>query len=170
MLKKLARLGALAEDTALVLLLGAMVVLASSQIILRNGFGEGFVWADESLRLMVLWLALVGSIAASRADKHISINVLARFLPPTGQVIARIVTNAFTAVVCMLVGYFALQFVMQSREFEDELLGGLPAWWFQWIMPVAFFLMGWRYFCFFVVDVWSLLSRQSTDEESEAKA
>ncbi|MEN7342359.1 MAG: TRAP transporter small permease [Pseudomonadota bacterium] len=152
MLKRLAKLGGFAEDAALVLLLTAMIVLASGQIIMRNVFGDGFIWADEALRLMVLWLALAGAVAASRADKHISINVMSRFLPPKGRLFARVLTNLFTAVVCAFVAYHAWQFVSLSKEFEDELLGGLPAWWFQIVIPVAFALMSWRYACFVIVD------------------
>lgn len=167
MLKRLARIGAFAENSALVLLLTAMIVLASAQIIMRNFLGDGFVWADETLRLMVLWLALVGAIAASRADKHISINVLSRFLPPAGRTVARLVTNTFTTVVCGLVGFHAFRFVSQSYEFEDQLLGGLPAWWFQVVMPIAFFLMAWRYLCFSLADIVTLFRHPETRDASE---
>ncbi len=39
---------------------------------------------------------------------------------------------------------------MESREFEDQLLGGLPAWWFQSILPVSFLLIGYRYAIWFL--------------------
>ncbi|MEM7764078.1 MAG: TRAP transporter small permease [Pseudomonadota bacterium] len=166
----LARAGAFAEDAALVLLLTAMIVLASSQIFMRNALGDGFVWVDETLRLMVLWLALAGAVAASRADKHISINVLSRFLPETGQKLARILTNSFTAAVCGVVAFYAWQFVSQSREFEDQLLGTLPAWWFQIVMPVAFALMAWRYACFVTGDLVGLFARDNeADRESDVQ-
>jgi TRAP-type C4-dicarboxylate transport system permease small subunit len=152
-LERLARWGKAAEDAVLVLLLSAMIALAFGQIVLRNFFDSGVIWGDEALRLMVLWVALAGAVAASRADKHIAIDVLSRFLPPVGQRVARIITNSFTAAVCAVVAWHAMQFVMQAFEYEDELLGGLPAWWFQSVMPVAFALMSWRYFVFVVVDL-----------------
>ena len=39
----------------------------------------------------------------------------------------------------------ALIFVGESREYGDKLLGELPAWVFQSILPVAFLLIGYRY-------------------------
>jgi len=39
----------------------------------------------------------------------------------------------------------AFEFVGESREFGDKLLGELPAWPFQSILPVAFALIGYRY-------------------------
>lgn len=166
MLDRLARWGKAAEDTVLVLLLCAMIVLACAQIVLRNFFDSGLIWGDEALRLMVLWLALAGAVAASRADKHIAIDVLSRFLPPLGQRLTRILTNGFTAFVCGLVAWHALQFVLQAYEFEDELLGGLPAWWFQAVMPVAFALMCWRYTVFIILD---LVGAHSSDSPDAAK-
>ena len=41
--------------------------------------------------------------------------------------------------------WYAWEFVADSLEYEDQLLGGLPAWWFQLVMPVAFFLIAYRY-------------------------
>lgn len=167
MLERFARWGKAAEDTVLVLLLAAMIVLATSQIVMRNAFGSGLIWADEALRLMVLWLALAGAVAAARADKHIAIDVLSRFLPETGNRIARTVTHLFTAAVCALVAVHAWRFVASSREFEDTLLGGQPAWWFQIVMPVAFALMSWRYVCLSVGGLAQLFSK-STDKSHES--
>ena len=54
---------------------------------------------------------------------------------------------------CAAVAWHAGRFVWQSYAFEDVLLGGLPAWWFQWVIPVAFALMAWRYLVFVVADL-----------------
>jgi TRAP-type C4-dicarboxylate transport system permease small subunit len=41
--------------------------------------------------------------------------------------------------------WFSWAFVGDSREFGDLLLGDVPAWWLQAIMPVAFALMAWQF-------------------------
>ena len=135
-LASLAKWGRRAEDAVLALLLIAMIVLATLQIALRNGFDSGLIWADELLRLMVLWVALTGAIAASRADKQISINVLSRFLPARIRLAVRVVVDLFTAFICGLLAWHAGRFVYAAWEYEDTLLGGLPAWWFEVILPV----------------------------------
>ena len=58
------------ESLVLSLLLFSMIGLSSLQIILRNFFQGGFVDAEPLLRLMVLWIGLIGAIAASRAYKQ----------------------------------------------------------------------------------------------------
>ena len=77
-LERLERFGRVAEDALLVLILSSMILLAAGQIVLRNVLDIGFIWGDEALRLMVLWLAVAGAVAASRTDKHINIDVLDR--------------------------------------------------------------------------------------------
>lgn len=145
---KLARLerGAYALETALlVVLLGTLIVLASSQIVLRNVFSASLSWGDELVRLLVLWLALVGAIAASRDARQIHIDVLSRILPEDWIWIPECLTGAFTAVICTLLSWQSARFVLDSRAFGDLLLGDKPAWWFQVILPIGFVIMAYRY-------------------------
>lgn len=157
-LGRLEQAGKLAEDTLLVLILSAMILLAAGQIILRNFLDIGFIWGDELLRMLVLWLAVAGALAASRSDKHISIDVLNRFLPERVSLAAKILVHLFTAVICAYVAWHSLAFVQTSREFEDVLLGNTPAWILQSILPVGFGLMAWRYSLFTLKEFVSLLS------------
>lgn len=158
-LKRLGKAGKFAEDAILVLILGTMVLLAASQIILRNFFDIGIIWGDELLRLLVLWLAVAGAVAASRSDKHINIDVLNRFLPDTLALLIKVVVHLFTAVVCGLVAWHSLAFVQTSREFEDVLLGNVPAWILQAVLPVGFGLITWRYGLFTVQELLTLLRK-----------
>ena len=152
------RAGRLIENSALVVILSGMILLAGVQILLRNVFGGGFAWADEALRLMVLWVAMLGAVVASREDRHISIDVLARILPDVIKRWAEALVNAFTAAVSFTLAWFSWEFVAESRIYGDQLLNDLPAWLFQSIMPVAFFLIGYRYSIWFLRRVRILLS------------
>ena len=76
LLKRLDKLGTLAENAALVILLGSLVLLAVGQIVLREVFETGIFWADELIKLLVLWLAMVGSVAATRDNRHIRVDAL----------------------------------------------------------------------------------------------
>ena len=63
-------------------MLFAMVLLASSQVIMRNFLDSGFSWGDPLLRLLVLWLGLMGAMVATRLDRHITVDALLRVLTP----------------------------------------------------------------------------------------
>lgn len=127
------------------MLLSSLIVLASSQILLRNVFSTGLVWGDGLIRLMVLWLALVGAITASRENKHIKIDLLMRWLSKPLQRLAALTTDIFTAIVTGLLAWHSWRFVQESRFYGDLLMGDWPAWIFQLILPVGFFLICCRY-------------------------
>lgn len=144
-LNRLEKVGTHAEDALLLVILIGMILLAGTQIFLRNFFDTGLFWGDEMLRLMVLWLTIAGGLAASRMDKHISIAVLDRFLPRKVQSVTRIIIDLFTASVCALFAWHSARFVMGSYEFGDMLMRHVPAWTLQSIMPVGFTLMSYRH-------------------------
>lgn len=143
--QKLEKAGSYAEDALLLVILIGMILLAGSQIFLRNFFDTSLFWGDEMLRLMVLWLTIAGGLAASRMDKHISIEVLDRFLPIHIQLIVKVIIDLFTAGICALFTWHSARFVMSSYEFGDTLMTDTPAWILQIIMPVGFGLMAYRH-------------------------
>ena len=73
---KLHRLLLKTETGLLVILLMTMIVIAITQIILRNFYGSGILWGESYVRIAVLWLTLIGGMIASRTDNHISIDVI----------------------------------------------------------------------------------------------
>ncbi|MFA5515949.1 MAG: TRAP transporter small permease [Desulfuromonadales bacterium] len=148
--RTLDRLGKIIEDALLFLLLAGMILLATGQIALRNFFATGFVWGDELLRIILLWLALFGAMAASRDDKHINIDLFSRFLPRPLLVWVRSLLDLFTAAVCWIIAWHGLEFVRMEAEFGSRLLGRFPSWWFQSIIPVGFAVIGLRY-CIFLL-------------------
>ncbi|MFC1769952.1 TRAP transporter small permease [Nitrospirota bacterium] len=152
------------EDALLVLLLSSMIALATLQIIQRNLLGTGFVWSDELLRVMVLAVALIGAVAASRDDNHINIDILTRFLPPRVKLVVRVLVDAFTALVTGVVAWHAVKFVALEKEFESVILGDVPAWIFQLIIPICMGLISWRYLVYFFTNILRLLKGDMEDE------
>ncbi|MDX9708552.1 MAG: TRAP transporter small permease [Trichloromonas sp.] len=141
----LERLGRGLENLLLCTLSLMMVALAVWQIVARNFFGGGFLWADEFLKLLLLWLGLAGAVAAAGEGKQIKMDVLSRFLPERLAAHAELVTAFFTAAVCALCAWHAGRFVLMEREFGSTLLGQVPAWIFQAAIPLAFGLIAARY-------------------------
>ena len=153
---RLDKAGRLGEDAVLVIILTALILLAASQIVMRNFFSFGFIWADEMLRMLVLWIAVAGAVAASRTDKHINIAILDRFLPEKLKLLVKIVIHIFTATVCGAVAWYSVQFVQMSHEYGDVLMGSVPAWLPQLILPVGFGLICYRYSLFVIKEVYRL--------------
>lgn len=127
------------------IVLGGLILLGAAQIVLRNFFSIGFAWGDGLARLAVLWLGLLGALAASRDGRHITMGALTRLLPPKVRLAAGVCADGFGAAVSAALTWAAWTFVSDSREYGDTLLGGFPAWWFQAIMPAAFALIAWQF-------------------------
>ena len=129
------------EDGLLALILFTMVILASSQVIMRNVFDSGFSWGDPLLRLLVLWLGLMGAMVATRLDRHITVDALLRLLNPALQRIASILTKLATAAVCALLAYHSARLVAIDYEYQSLVIGSVPAWIGDLILPIAFSVM-----------------------------
>ncbi|MGB5448319.1 MAG: TRAP transporter small permease [Woeseiaceae bacterium] len=162
LLERLEKTGSFLETAALVTLLSAMMLLAVGQIVLREVFNTGFVWADELIKLMVLWLAMVGSIAATRDNRHIRIDALSHILPELGIRVIRIFVDLFAAVVCGVIAWQAWQYLKLEIEYQDTVLVNIPAWIAHSVMPAAFLLISFRFLVLVVKQVGAIVTRPST--------
>jgi len=145
MLERLDRFGRFMENTALVTLLSSLMILAVGQIVLRQVFNTGIIWADELVKIIVLWIAMFGSVAAARDNRHIRIDALSHLLPPTAIRYLRIVVDLFAAAVCMVIAWHAWRYLQLEIEFQDTVLVDTPAWILHLVVPAAFALMAYRF-------------------------
>ena len=114
------------EETLLVSLLLAMICLAFAH--------------------MVLWIALIGAVVASRDQRHINIDLISRFLPPVGKRVAGVVSALFTVLICAALSWYSFDFVKMEYESPSPAFAQVPTWLCESIMPIAFALMAIRYF------------------------
>ena len=136
------------EDGILVVLLSAMILVAAAQILLRNVFDIGLSWGDQTLRILVLWVALMGAVAASRENKHINIDVLLRFLSRRGRAMSQFAVGLFTAFVCGVVAFYSGRFVYLDYEAGAKVFDSFPAWIVEIILPAGFAMIALRYVIF----------------------
>lgn len=152
-LARLIRLVTLIENSLLIALLALMVSLAGAQILFRNLFDSSIFGVDQLLRLLVLWVALLGAVAASRNAKHIGVDVISRWLPVRQRVGAHALTDFFTVTVCALLAWQAWRFVQSERAVREMAFGAFPVWIAQLILPAAFALIALRYLLLLVHHV-----------------
>jgi TRAP-type C4-dicarboxylate transport system permease small subunit len=133
------------ENALLIAMLGLMVLLAGGQILLRNFFDMSVFGADQMLRLLVLWVAFLGAVAASREGKHIHVDAIARWLPPRVKASVAALTDLFTVGVCLVVAWQAVRYLQSAHETGEMAFGALPVWVAGLILPLAFTLIALRY-------------------------
>ena len=133
------------EDALLVLLLSAMIGVAAAQVFLRNFFDSGLYWGDSAVRVMVLWVAMIGAMVASRHDEHIRIDLAENFLSDRYRIPLKRVINLFVCALLALFAWHSAQFVMFEYEDQTIAFGVVPAWVCELVMPVAAGVMSLRY-------------------------
>ncbi len=133
------------EDGILVGLLLLMIFMAVLQIFMRNLFDSGIMWADPLVRVLVLWIGLMGAMIASRENHHICIDVLSKYLPAQTRKITQFVISVFTSLVCAAMAYFSMNFVIMEKQDSFTAFGNIPAWYCEIIIPVACIIISLRY-------------------------
>ena len=126
------------EDAVLTLLVGSMVVIACGQIILRNFFSLGFIWADPLIRHLVLWIGFWGAMIAAREGKHIQIDAILHFLPTKIRLLSGFFSFSFAAIICIILTYAASHFIVDEKAAGTHVFLDIPAWQVQLILPLAF--------------------------------
>ncbi len=143
------------EDLLLALLLTAMIALACTQILLRNFFEFSLLWVDPLLRVMVLWLGLLGAVVASRNNRHISVDLLVRLVRGVQRRALVTVNALFTSAVCALVAVHGARLVQFEYLDQTRAFAGVPVWALEIIIPVSFAAIALRYALYAAAQWWT---------------
>ena len=133
------------EKILIAVLLTAMILLAFLQIVLRNFFSTGIDWGDSLVRYLVVWVGFIGAAIAVREKKHITIDILSRWISGAGNSIVQPVSHLISAVVCGLLTWAGIKFTMFEAQMGSTAFFELPVWIPELIIPVTFGVMTLRY-------------------------
>lgn len=132
------------EDLLLVTLLAGMIALSLTSMVLR-WLGSGLAPIDPLLRHGVLWLGLLGGVAATRSGRHVQIGAVARLLPPWAAALSHRLLAAVSAGVCAVLAHASWRFVIDERAAGTQAFGGLPLWILQLVLPGGMILLTLRF-------------------------
>lgn len=152
------------ETFVLVLVLAIMVIFAFLQVVLRNIFNEGILWGDILLRHLVLWVGFLGASLATREQKHINIDLFSRFMSDKGKLVVRFFTNLFSVFICYLLADAGWTFVRDEQMMGTVIFADIPAWYFQTIIPIGFFLMSFRFLTLALDNIIHVFRREEGGE------
>lgn len=141
------------ELAALILLVAAMMVLGTGQVVLREIFNTGLPWADPLLRNTVLVTGMVGAMVATQAGRHLNMDAVARLLPPGARRWVDALVNLISAACCTALVWVSLPYIKDEMDASGEaIVGGLLAWHVQLIFPFSFAIMAFR-FSLYAIDL-----------------
>lgn len=132
------------EIAAVTLLIAALVLFGVLQIILRNFFQQGIIWADPLMRHIVLWLGCLGGTLASVRMRHINIDILSRVLPRRARRLRNRIVFGATALASTALGLAALRLVIDERTYGARSFLNIHTWILESILPAAFLIIAYR--------------------------
>jgi C4-dicarboxylate transporter DctQ subunit len=133
------------EEAFMIAALTFMTVLTVVQVVLRYGFGTGFVWSLEATTYTFAWLVLIGMSYGVRTEAHIAVDLVTRRLRPSAARVVAIIALCAGLAYCALMIYGSSLFVDRLMALGTDARDiPLPRWVLTGIMPVAFALLAIR--------------------------
>jgi TRAP-type C4-dicarboxylate transport system permease small subunit len=129
------------EGVILAMNLLTMLLVAAFQVAMRNFFDLGFIWADILVRILVLWVGLMGASLATHQSRHLSIDVVTKFMPKRAAQLLKLLVRIFALVVCILLAQASWDYIIMQQESGEASLFGMPIWITEVVIPVAFILI-----------------------------
>lgn len=130
--------------------------MSGGQILFRNLFGIGLMDLDSFSRVLVLWLGMLGAVAAARHKKQINVDVLSPRLPKRMRAVVGVVMDLFTVAISLVVAYYSWSFLQIEFESGATLFASVPAWTTIIILPLAFGLMAFHYTLHAIAGIFQL--------------
>lgn len=150
------------EEILLALLLVALIVLAATQVLLRNIWSTSIDWADVTLQNATVLIALLGAAIATSEGRHLNIDLVGRALRGRKRLMVNILIGVFGVITCALLTRGGWQTFRANYEpwvanvpagwskmrlLRQELgEGSFPQWLSQLMLPGGFGLIGLHFF------------------------
>lgn len=117
------------ERWLIIACLGGIAVLTFAGVLSRFLFHYSIAWAEELVRYLFLWGALLGAAAAFRHGGHAGIPFLVEKLPPAGQRWAARAVSLMTALFFIVLARNTYDVVALSRRSgQISPATGVPYW------------------------------------------
>ncbi|SDQ96665.1 TRAP transporter small permease [Pseudovibrio sp. Tun.PSC04-5.I4] len=147
-LNVLFRLEAVFASLAYVVVLGAMM----AGIIAREFFGISFLYTNKIALFGAIFAGMVGLGLATASGNHIRPKFTDGWMPENWQSTLKRLGDVISGCVFCVAGYISALLVQSSYEVEFLVpVVDWPLWWFQLIMPYAFFSNALRHFAFAIM-------------------
>lgn len=127
------------------ILLLSILAFSIWQIVLRNIFDAGIIWGDSLVRVLVLWLGLVGALIASRNGKQIKIDIISQLISKRYHYILQKINHSFSAIICLIISYYSSTYVYSDYISGTTVFASVPVWIAEIIIPIVFILLTIRY-------------------------
>ncbi|MBI1951233.1 MAG: TRAP transporter large permease subunit [Acidobacteria bacterium] len=138
------RAALLTENGLLSLLLAAMAVVPIAEIALRTTLGFGIPGSSSIVQHLTLAVGMLGGAVAAREARLLSLSTGATLLTGGARSAARIFSGSVAATVAALLCAASVQLVLTERAGGKLLVGRVPLWAVEAMLPLGFAMVAWR--------------------------
>jgi len=124
-----------------IILLSTIVLFTFAQVILRNFFKIHLTEIENIVRSEVLWIAFIGAVLTSLQGRHISIDILPRYLKGKAKKILLVILDLSAMTICLILAWYSIKFIQLEISLGTTVGMSIPAWIPELILPVGFFLL-----------------------------
>jgi TRAP-type C4-dicarboxylate transport system permease small subunit len=131
----------LASVAALILL--AMVIVVTADIVLRNLTRAGFPWANEVSEYALYGITLLAAPWLLRRGQHVRIDLLLTFVPARVAWLMEAAGDIVGFLVCLTMLRYGVKMVVDSAVLGSITIKNLvfPEWWLLWPLPLTLALL-----------------------------
>ena len=102
-------------SVAIVIMLGAMVIITGAQIICRTWF-TALSWSDEVTRYLLIWSTFLGATVVYRHNGHISVTLLQDAVKPSVAKALRVLVHVICFVLFAVLFYYSMLYCMKLKK------------------------------------------------------
>ncbi|MEO9875043.1 MAG: TRAP transporter small permease [Anderseniella sp.] len=141
----------------LIVMVGLLLAIMMAQVVMRYGFNNSLIWAEEICRYLLIWMSMLGLLFAYERGEIASVRIALYALPRRAAFVVAIIGNMLAASLCFLLVYYGFKYAMIAgsqpipalRFIFSDLFGeaAVPVpvmFWVYAVLPVGVGLLGLR--------------------------
>jgi TRAP-type C4-dicarboxylate transport system permease small subunit len=114
-----------------------LLTIFNLAVVMRYFLDQPLQWTEEIAGLLMIWIVMLGGIAAERDNQHLAIPVLVELLSPKATAAVNLVVSVFSAAFLLYVSYVGLKLAL-SVHFKVTDILRISYFWIDIAVPVGF--------------------------------
>jgi TRAP-type C4-dicarboxylate transport system permease small subunit len=123
------------EEIIVGTLVGAMSIIAVTNVIARYVFNSPIPWAEEFAGTCFIWLVFFGALLCTKQRRHLVVDVLLIVLPPRLQSLLRVVVDVFVLGLMAILLYYGSVLMLATTQRTMSL--GIPKYYIYSVVPIT---------------------------------
>lgn len=122
-------------------LLAAITVILFFSVVMRYAFNNPVTWSEDSAKILLVWMTLLGAPAGLRSTSHVSVELLTERLPDRAKRIFQLLGFVIVMYVSWIFVAYGFRFALQGMRRIVPSLAWLPFGFAYLALPVGYALM-----------------------------